>query len=119
MTFPTDPSRDPLRTSVGSCSLSLLVFSLPILLLFHRRGGLRLPPQYFRGGGPGDEEGTVEFFARQGFRQESPRKRIKIHTALLSSFILLMKCDHWSFHGFLYYKNQQANQAQQSISMLF
>ena len=36
-------------------------------------------------------------FARQGSTQENPRKRTKIHTALFSSFILLIICDNWIF----------------------
>ena len=71
MTFPTDPSRDHLRISVGSCSLSLLVFSLPFLLLFHRRGGSVVLLSTSGGGSSSSSSkepssGPTEDFPKQG-----------------------------------------------------
>ena len=58
-------------------------------------------------------------FARQGFIQENPRKRIKIHTALLSSFILLIICDNWSFIVFFNIKFNQPSKTKKYIYLSF
>ena len=52
MTFPTGPLQVRLTISVKYCSLFSLVSSVPFLVLFLRRGGLR-HPLCFRGGSGG------------------------------------------------------------------
>ena len=60
-----------------------------------------------------------EIFARQGFTQENPRKRTKIHTALFSSFILPIICDNWSFIIFFDLKFNQPNKTKNIKCIIF